>query len=347
MPQRPTIQDLARAAGVGTATVDRVLNGRSNVSARSRAAVAEAAERIGFVPANGALPNLSVRPVTLSFVLHKGSQDFYKGFAATIEKTCAAWPGGGVLPVIRFSPSQSPEDFTRTIRDAAKDSAAIAATAINHPSLLDLTRELMAKGTAVFPLLNDFGGQASAGYFGMDNRQVGRLAGWMMARGLRGPSRVAVFVGGGRWHGQALRDTGFREVLGREAPGLTLADTVVNLETRQLTYQATLDLLHRHPDLAGLYVAGGGMEGAIAALREARAPGAVSLIVNELTPDSRAALSDGYATMVVATPLDQLCQALIERMVTAARGKKATKTGPRIFDPQLYLPVSFEAGKRF
>ena len=43
---------------------------------------------------------------------------------------------------------------------------------------------------------------------------------------------------------------------------------MVNLETRHITHEATLDLLQRYPDLVGFYVAGGGMEGAIAALRE-------------------------------------------------------------------------------
>ena len=54
-------------------------------------------------------------------------------------------------------------------------------------------------------------------------------------------------------------------------------DAVVNLETRQLTHEALLGVMARHPDLVGVYCAGGGMEGAIAALREAGAdpdPGA-------------------------------------------------------------------------
>lgn len=44
------------------------------------------------------------------------------------------------------------------------------------------------------------------------------------------------------------------------------------------------------------------MEGAIAALREARQPGEVALVVNELTPESRSALIDRHVTMVIATP---------------------------------------------
>ncbi|MBT8433361.1 MAG: LacI family DNA-binding transcriptional regulator, partial [Gammaproteobacteria bacterium] len=46
---RPTTKDLAEAAGVSLATVDRVLNDRPNVSNRSRERVQQAITRIGYV----------------------------------------------------------------------------------------------------------------------------------------------------------------------------------------------------------------------------------------------------------------------------------------------------------
>ena len=49
---RPTIIDLAKAAGVSTATVDRVLNGRHNVREETVRRVHEAAEAIGYHGAN-------------------------------------------------------------------------------------------------------------------------------------------------------------------------------------------------------------------------------------------------------------------------------------------------------
>ena len=132
---------------------------------------------------------------------------------------------------------------------------------------------------------------------------------------MRRPGKIAVFVGGNRWHGHELRETGFRSYCRDSAPGFTVLDTLVNLETRQITYEATLDLLHRHPDLAGIYVAGGGMEGAIAALRETRNPGKVALVVHELVSDSREGLSDHYVTMVISTPIEALCRTLVGNMI--------------------------------
>ena len=120
-----------------------------------------------------------------------------------------------------------------------------------------------------------------------------------------------------------------------------MLDTVVNLETRQVTYGATLKLLNRQPDLRGIYVAGGGMEGAIAALREVRPAGKVALVVNELTSESRKALIDRYVTMVIATPLQELCCDLVEMMVDAVAGKPNTTPSQHFLTPQLYVPESF------
>ncbi len=60
LPQSPVAKDVARRAGVSTATVSRVLNGSARVRADKHAAVMRAAEDLGFV-ANGAARALSMR----------------------------------------------------------------------------------------------------------------------------------------------------------------------------------------------------------------------------------------------------------------------------------------------
>ncbi|MCC0077358.1 MAG: hypothetical protein H6898_12370 [Rhodobacter sp.] len=134
-----------------------------------------------------------------------------------------------------------------------------------------------------------------------------------------------------------LRDVGFQSFIRESAPEFTVLDALVNLETRQFTYVATLDVLRRRPDLRGLYIAGGGMEGAIAALRELRLAGKVALVVNEITTDSRAALADRYVSMVIATPLADLCRATIGSMVRLARRQTASQR-KWFLEPRIYLP---------
>ena len=195
-------------------------------------------------------------------------------------------------------------------------------------------------GVPTFAVLNDFAQGIRENYLGLNNMQVGRTAAWMMARVPKTPGKLAVFVGGNRWHGHELRETGFRSYIRESAPSFTVLESMMNLETRKLTYEATLELVSKHPDLRGIYVAGGGMEGAIAALREVRTPESISLVVNELTEDSRAGLMDGYVTMVIATPLAQLCRDMVEMMVSTVTKGVSDLPGQHFLQPQLYLPES-------
>ncbi|MCB1338235.1 MAG: LacI family DNA-binding transcriptional regulator [Maritimibacter sp.] len=342
MARRPTMADLAREAGVGVATVDRVLNGRMKVREETARKVAEAAHRIGY-HARGLIENrlsVEIPDMHFGFVLHKQKQEFYQNFTREIEAAVAARSDIRGRATIRFSPSQTPDDFARLMLELGEKVDAVASSAVNHHIVNAAVEKLKAGGVPCYALLNDFAQGVRENYLGMNNMKVGRIAASMISMTARRAGKVAVFVGGNRWHGHELRETGFRSFFRELAPGFTVLDTLVNLETRQVTYEATLDLLHRHPDLAGIYVAGGGMEGAIAALREARNPGKVMLVVNELTSDSRDGLSDQYVTMVISTPLRELCVSLVDYMVKAVRNGPSEAPGQHFLEPRLFIPES-------
>lgn len=341
MARRPGMAALAAAAGVSVATVDRLLNGRETVAAGTRAAVLEAALRIGHPAAarltegaGGAVPS-----VRFGVLLHKQGQEFYQNMAREFRSAVALLPGVKGQLVMDFSASQAPSEVAGLLRGMAGRCDVIAATAVNHPEITAAVEELKAEGVPVFSLLSDFAQGVRAGYVGLNNLKVGRTAAWMISLSARGSGKVAIFVGGARWHGHDLRETGFRAFLREERPDLEVLESIVNLETRQLTYETTLNLLNRHPDLRGIFVAGGGMEGAIAALQQARRPGEVAVVVNEVTAESRAGLAQGWVTMVDATPLPDLCQTVLGLMVRAVRDRGNGGAG------QVFLPVQLHVAE--
>jgi LacI family transcriptional regulator len=342
MAGRKTIDDVARAAGVSMATVDRVLNGRERVREDTARRVYDAAARIGYhaAPLIARRLQADVPELRLGLVLHKEKQAFYQQFAAEAQAAVAASTRARGRLTLLFSPSQSPSDFVGQMMTLRGRVDAIAATAVTHPDLTEAALQLKAEGIPVFALLNDFAQGVRQNYVGLNNVKVGRIAASIIAMAAPGPGKIAVFVGGYRWHGHELRETGFRSYLREYAGHFNVLDTLVNLETRQLTYEATLDLLARHPDLKGIYCAGGGMEGAIAALRESRPPGAVSLVVNEVTPESRSALLDRYVTAAIKTPLPELCRDLIDLALDALRDGLSPVVGQHFLRPEIVLPES-------
>ncbi len=342
MANRPTIHDVARAAGVSAATVDRVLNGREKVREETARKVYDAARLVGYHAASliGQRMQADQPRLRLGLILHKERQSFYQQFRVEAERAVARATGIRASVQIEFAASQSPKDFTSLMDGMAGRVDAVAATAVTHPDVTDAVARLNEKGIPCFALLNDFAQGVRQNYLGLNNLKVGRIAAHMMATAALQSGKIAVFVGGYRWHGHELRETGVRSYFREHAPQFQILDTLVNLETRQLTYEATLDLLGRHPDLRGIYCAGGGMEGAIAAVSEARQPGEIALVVNELTPESRAALINRTVTMAIGTPLQRLCDDLV-RLASAALSEGMTAVqGQHFLPPELYLPES-------
>lgn len=340
MARRPTISDLAAQAGVSVATVDRVLNGRHPVREETANRVLQAANAIGFHAA--ALIEQRLRPALaqyrLGFILQKPGQYFYREFAREIGVAASAVAGCRIVPVIDHATSQAPLDLAAKLTDMARKVDAVAMVAPDHPTLAAAVEAVRGKGVPVYSLLSDFATGVRDGYFGVSNRKVGRTAAWIIAKTAKAPGKVALFVGSHRFQGHELREIGFRSYFREHAPEFQVLDTMVNLETRQIAHEATIDLLHRHADLAGLYVAGGGMEGAILALREEGRSGHPIAVVNEITPDTRSALTDGVVAMAIATPLPELCREVVGAMVRRLSGEGAEAPGETFLPFDIYLP---------
>lgn len=338
--RRPTISDLARTSGVSVATVDRVLNGRHKVREETARRVYDAAQSIGY-HAVGLIRQRVFEDLPryqLAFLLQKPMQSFYQAFAREIELAAAACTTARLQVQIDYPAASTPAAIIEKLRSLTARNQAVAMVAPDYPAVTAAVEELKQKGIPVFTVLSDFAEGVRAGYLGLDNRKVGRSAAWTIAHTARKPGKVACFVGSHRFHGHELREMGFRSYFREEAPEFDLLETLINLDTVEITHEATSTLLQKHPDLAGLYVCGGGMEGAIAAIREEKRTGEVALIVNELVPESKEGLMDGTVTMAISTPLPALCRELITQMTTAIETGEAGSAGQTFLPLEIYIP---------
>ena len=108
--RRPTVGDVARAAGVSVATVDRVLNQRHPVRGDTAARVLVAAEALGY----HAAPLLRQRVAaevparTLGFLLQKRSDTFYQSLAAALVEATRESEAIRGRAVVEFTDELSP-----------------------------------------------------------------------------------------------------------------------------------------------------------------------------------------------------------------------------------------------
>ena len=332
-----TMLDVARAAGVGVATVDRVINRRAAVRPQTALRVLEAAERLGFRRV-GLIRSRVVqdsRPRRLGFLLQSRRTPFYRSFAAGL----AAAARQGEPPVeclIEHLDDLTPRHVAARLGRLAQQVDAVALVAADHPTINQAIEAVVAQHQLpVFACVSDLTTQALAGYVGVDNRKMGRMAAWLLSRLCPAASKVALLLGSHRYLCQEQCEISFRSYLREAAPQFHVLETLVSLEDPQLAQNAVLELLHQHPDLAGIYVAGGGIEGVVDALRDTPQPRLVT-VCHDLTDITRQALLDGTVTAVLSHPLPAMAHALCDAMRQAIDSRRSQHRLQNLLPFELY-----------
>ena len=318
-----TIGDIAREAGVSTATVDRALNGRRGVSAANRQRVLAAATRLGYLPLAGMVP-LPARPVALEFLLPLHGASFMRALGAGIEAAAAAHPLVASCRVRALS-GIAPEALEAALDRVALDTAGVGLVAVDHPRCRAAVARLTEAGVRVATLLSDIEGTPRAVYVGVDNRAAGRTAAHVMGlvAGPRGGA-VALMLGSAAFRGHEERAAGFAAVLAG-FPSLRILEPVETGEDANRARRALGALLRRRDDLAGVYCVGGGRAGVAEALREAAGGGRRPFaVLHDLTDGARGWLAEGLIDMVI----DQNARAIGEQAVLRLLGAIASGAAP-------------------
>ncbi len=86
----PALMDVARRAGVGAATVSRVINGGRNVSSKTMAAVQKAIEELAYHPSQAARSLKGARTKTIGLIVPSVADPFFSTAAAAIQEVARA-----------------------------------------------------------------------------------------------------------------------------------------------------------------------------------------------------------------------------------------------------------------
>ncbi|HEX5689490.1 MAG TPA: LacI family DNA-binding transcriptional regulator [Roseiflexaceae bacterium] len=124
--RRPTIVEVARAAGVSVTTVSVVLNDRPSavrISEATRAAVQDAATRLGYIP-NQAAQNLRRRPKVLTLLTGNLANPYFTDIAASVRS--AAANEGYELNVVEAVQPESEARALAQLRNGSSAGAIVA-----------------------------------------------------------------------------------------------------------------------------------------------------------------------------------------------------------------------------
>ena len=297
---RSTVLDIAREAGVSAATVDRVLNNRSGVRERTREIVTETARRLGYIGTpEGVAGDTPGKTMRLDFVLPVGTNTFIRTLHDQLQQQAAGRAGLDVR--ITSIEGFNPDKLAATLHDLRDKTQGVGLIALDHPTVREAIRELSASDVKVVTLATDVLHVPRVAYVGIDNRQAGRLAGYLLGRllGSSAGRKVAMFAGSLSYRGHQEREMGFRHVIAEEFPTIEIVELREMRDDRERAYAEAAALLDRHDDLAGIYNIGAGNVGVSRALRERGKEGSIVFIGHELTEETKRLLLDGTMDAVI------------------------------------------------
>lgn len=319
MARRPTIADVATAAGVSVSTVDRVLSGRATVNSKTAERVVEAAKGIGFygVGAMQGRIGASKPAFTFGFLLQQGNRPFYRILASTLEKACRECTAARVTPVVQHLEDLSPEAVSQEILQLGSRVDTLGIVAAEHPRIAQAIETLAGQGKPTWGLISSLSAGCSVGYAGLDNWKVGRTSAWFFDHMCRKPGKLGIIVGSHRYRCQELNESGFRSYFREHAPDFQLLEPMITMEDRRVARELTRDMLNRNPDLGGLYISGGGITGVLQALRENPRPEGMVTVGYEFMDETRAALIDGILSVVISHPIERFSRETVDAMAAA------------------------------
>lgn len=291
--RRPTIADLAREAGVSVSTVNRVIAKAGTVRPAMRERVLDAARRIAFYGLGTIEHSVraSARRRRLGVLLQREGHAFYRGLGQALHR--AARSDGAVDLDLAYLDDLSPDTVAMRLGELVTRCEAVALVAAEHPVVSEAIDAALARGVAVVALIAPLSARGNVGFVGLDAWKVGRTAAWAVAHAARSGAKIGILLGNPRYRNHELNESGFRSYFREHGTDVTLLEPRLTYESAAVAREMTEELLAEHPNLGGLFVSGGGITGAIAALREAPRPPRFIAVGYELFAETRAALRRG------------------------------------------------------
>jgi len=310
---RPTTKDLARAAGVSLATIDRVLNGRPGVREKTVKAVNQAIDELGFVRNLSAANLARGRTYRFLFLLPRQGDQFLETLIERIEEARSGVVADSILVRHLRSLDEDPHQTARVLAEQTPDSVdGVAIMAPESPQVRDAIARLIERGVEVVQFVSAQSLERRVDLVGIDNRAAGATAARLLGRFV-GARRGKVLVVAETMNARDSleRRLGFDRVLTGEFPGL---EALPSLETHADPARArrtVRNAVESYPEIVAAYVLTSEAKAPVEALRAVCDLRRIVVIAHERTRYTEAGLASGDIDAVIAQDPGHLVRSAI------------------------------------
>ncbi|MEQ8924150.1 MAG: LacI family DNA-binding transcriptional regulator [Marinovum algicola] len=289
----PTITEIAEVAGVGTATVDRVLNNRPGVSETTRRRVHDAFEKLSVE--RGAADRL----LNLRLYCDSGAS-FNALMEQAVDRANRTVAGVQIDGHYVSTHQMDPMPFARKIEDEGAEADGVIVIAREHPAINRAVRKLVSGGRPVLTLTTDLPSSRRSAYLGNDQYAAGSVAAQLIGHILPEKRNNILLMMSVPFRSQQEREMGFRRVLRSEFPHLKIEERVTSDDSTKTTREQLAAYMEAHGCPAAVYNLAGANRGVAEALEAFGKTHETIFVGHELTQYTRALLESGVMDYVIS-----------------------------------------------
>lgn len=331
-----TLEDVAQAAGVSVATVDRVVNRRGGVSADKETAILHAARMLGLDR------NLTVRPTLtkrIAILIQPPSNPFHDQLRRGIDQARAIHRDLNLLFQVEHIDPARPDRIAARIARAGTWADGMILTVPASPQVMTAI-EAMPQRIPVVTMADDVPTARRAAFVGPDDRQSGRVAGDLMGCLLgQAGGEVVVLIGRFDMPGHGARSGGFIDVLAERHPAVRVTQVLETHEDKATAAALALRAARANPDLRGIYLCTTGCSDLVAALAPLRQTRSIAVVTHELTPQRRALLKTRQVQAIIDQKPMLEARLAVETMARLV-GRMDGEAGSIATEIQILMPES-------
>ena len=295
-----TLQQIADAAGVSRGTVDRALHDRGRIDPAVAEHIRNIADELGYISrkkANAIIPD----KIRIGFVTFLSERAFSAEINKGIEKAKEELAQWGIEILIEkcasISEIEQAEAIDRLTEKGINGLAIMPVDSALIRSRLNYISEELHIPTVTFN--TDIIGTKRSHFVGMDNKKSGKVAAGLMGMLTQGTGSVLIITGSFANNAYSLRVESFIEELKASYPSIKIAGVQCAFDNMDELDSILENSLLHGSGISGVLITSAGQDGVEAAFKKLNLHARPYVILYDLTPCTKNALTTGIADFVI------------------------------------------------
>lgn len=295
-----TIKEIAELAGVSRGTVDRVLNNRGSVNAKTAEKILEIAKALDYKPNKAGLTLAAQKKrLKLGVILFDNNNPFFEEVMKGVRYQEGRLAGYNCSVIIKQISYDASLQIAAIDEFLSQDVHGIVLAPCNAPEIAAKINDLHKMAIPVVTVNTDIDHSSRIAYVGSNYFLSGETAGGLMGLMTKGEIHVGIVLGSRQILCHTDRLAGFRHCISEKYPHIHITAIVQNQDDEVESFYVTEKLLQEHPEINALYFAAGGVYGGCRAVTAMDRQSDVTIISHDAVTTTRDLVKQGMISATI------------------------------------------------